>query len=90
MSAGRDTDELNGGRRLRGREGVEQKGRRYLIEGRLAITFLHNRRIRAVCRGSAPAPYKLGFDLGDGWWCRCPARNDCAHLVALRLVTVAP
>lgn len=68
------------------REGVEAKGRRYLVEGRLRVTRLDERTVAAVCRGGG-AIYALGHD-GEAWSCSCPARGRCAHLIALQLVTV--
>ena len=31
------------------------------------------------------AVYHLGYSRG-AWWCTCPARSTCAHLLAARLV----
>jgi hypothetical protein len=70
------------------REGVEAKARRYVSEGRLNITRVRMDSIAATCRGS-DAFYWLGWEEG-GWWCSCPARARCSHLVALQLVTVRP
>jgi|GEM_PF-2676860 len=70
------------------RESVEQKGRRYLVEGRLVVDLVAGDEIRARCRGGG-AVYELGLFNGGEWWCGCPARGRCAHLVALGLVTVA-
>jgi uncharacterized Zn finger protein len=69
-----------------GREGAEAKGRRYLVEGRLRLRRVEGLLVEADCRGGG-ALYELGHDVG-GWWCGCPARGRCAHLVALQLVTV--
>lgn len=68
------------------RESAEQKGQRYVVEGRLTVERLDGRGIRARCRGSGTV-YALGYD-GEGWFCSCPARTRCAHLVALQLVSV--
>jgi uncharacterized Zn finger protein len=70
------------------RENVSAKGRRYLAEGRLVITRVEGRSIRAGCRGDG-AVYLLGHG-ARGWFCDCPARGRCAHLVALGLVTALP
>lgn len=67
------------------RENAETKGRRYLLEGRLLVTFVDPRRVRARCRGSGSV-HRLGYDRG-AWYCSCPARGVCSHLVALQLVT---
>jgi uncharacterized Zn finger protein len=67
-------------------ESVAQKGARYLTEGRLIVRALdeHGGTVTADCRGNG-AVYALGRD-ETGWFCSCPARRDCAHLAALRLV----
>jgi hypothetical protein len=66
---------------------VEQKARNYLLQGRLVVHTADPQtgRIRASCRGDG-AVYTLGRD-DDGWYCNCPARTRCAHMVALGLVT---
>ncbi len=70
------------------RENVHDKGRRYLLEGRLLVDHVDADTIRATCRGAGDV-YRLGYDRG-GWWCSCPARTTCSHLTALQLVTVRP
>ena len=70
------------------RETKEAKGRRYLTEGRLHVRTVDGDTVRATCRGDGQR-YLLGHDVPARWWCSCPASRDCAHLVALRLVTVA-
>jgi uncharacterized Zn finger protein len=69
------------------RESADSKGRRYLTEGRLTLTFVEGDRVAAYCRGDGEL-YEVGHDPAQGWFCSCAARSDCAHLVALRLVTV--
>jgi hypothetical protein len=74
------------------RDNAETKARRYLTEGRLIVLAVDRgrRHIDAWCRGDGDH-YHLGYDPTRGWWCDCPARTDrCAHLCALRLVTVKP
>lgn len=68
------------------REAAAVKGRRYLTEGRLVVRVLDERAgtVRATCRGDGTV-YAVGRDAG-GWFCSCPARGRCAHLVALGLV----
>lgn len=66
------------------REDVEAKARRYLVEGRLVVSAITGDDITATCRGQGGS-YDLGHD--GGWWCSCPARRRCAHLIALQLVT---
>jgi uncharacterized Zn finger protein len=71
------------------REGAEAKGIRYLGEARLRILRADGREIDAECRGDGAEVYRLGYRRG-GFWCECPSRGRCAHLVALMRVTVAP
>jgi uncharacterized Zn finger protein len=65
------------------RELIDDKARRYLVEGRLRVTHVTNNRVSATCRGRAS--YALGRT-NDHWWCECPARVRCAHIVALQHV----
>ena len=69
------------------RENAEAKATRYLAEGRLIVRELdeHGGTCSADCRGDG-AIYALGRDEGGRWYCACPARGRCAHLVALQLV----
>lgn len=69
-----------------GRENVETKGRRYLIEGRLRIVSLGPGRIQAFCTGTEET-HRLGWEPSYGWGCSCAAKGRCSHLVALQLVT---
>lgn len=69
-------------------ETVAQKATRYLAEGRIVVTAVDGDLVRATCRGAGEL-YTLGHEPGQGWHCSCPVRTDrCAHLTALRLVTV--
>ncbi len=70
------------------REGVEAKGRRYLMEGRVVIEAVNPRQIVASVRGGGEI-HQVGYQRG-GWYCTCPAKGPCSHLVALMLVCVAP
>jgi hypothetical protein len=70
------------------RESAAVKAARYVGEARLIVTVVDGDRVQATCRGDGEV-YRLGHEPGRGWWCSCPARTDrCAHLAALRLVTV--
>ena len=70
------------------REDIATKAARYLAEGRLIITRVDGDHITATCRGSG-AVHSCGHDPDRGdWWCDCPARRTCAHLVALQRVTI--
>ena len=69
------------------RENAFSKARRYLTEGRLLVVAVDENRIAGLCKGDGQI-YNLGLD-PRGWHCDCPALTDqCAHLRALRLVTV--
>jgi uncharacterized Zn finger protein len=65
------------------RESIEEKAVRYLSERRLRVERVVPGEVRATCVGGER--YELGFEGGE-WWCSCPARGRCAHLVALELV----
>jgi hypothetical protein len=69
------------------RETIAAKSARYLAEGRLIIIRVDGDLVSATCRGDGEV-YKLGHHVRRGWWCECPARGDCCHLKALRLVTI--
>jgi hypothetical protein len=70
------------------RESAHTKARRYITEGRLTITRVTDDGVDAHCRGDGEI-HELGLDAGNNWHCTCPARTrDCAHLLALRLVTL--
>jgi hypothetical protein len=71
------------------RESANEKGRRYITEGRLRVVYVkpNDPRIRATARGDGQT-YRLGYDPMPGWFCDCPAKTtDCSHLIGLRLVT---
>jgi hypothetical protein len=70
-------------------ESVEQKAQRYLTSGRLNVRLATPQRIEAFCRGDSGHCYRLGHE-NDVWWCSCPARQLCAHLVALKRVVTRP
>lgn len=67
-----------------GRENAETRGRRYLVEGRLQVLHVSTARVIARCRGTG-VTHDVGF-LNDRWFCSCPARSRCSHLVALQHV----
>ena len=71
------------------RETLEQKAWRYLAEGRLRVEIVHEDIVGATCRGADDAEYVLGYEAA-AWWCSCPPRRECAHLVALRQVVAEP
>ncbi|MGD0167099.1 MAG: hypothetical protein ABSC51_07415 [Gaiellaceae bacterium] len=69
------------------RENAEIKGRRLLVEGRLAIRRADSGGIVADCRGDSGAVYRVTYDARvREWRCTCPALSRCSHLHALMLV----
>jgi hypothetical protein len=71
------------------RENAESKARRYLTEGRVRIVACDEAAgtIVAEVRGSGTV-YAAGHG-PKGWSCDCPAKSkNCAHVLALRLITV--
>jgi uncharacterized Zn finger protein len=67
-------------------ESAATKGIRYLTEGRLTVQRVNDQRINATCRGGG-AVHRCGYEVGRGWYCTCPARTTCSHLIALQHVT---
>jgi hypothetical protein len=69
---------------------VELKARRYVVEGRLSVERVDpdGPVVEASVRGSG-AVYAAGHDEG-GWYCSCPARTTCSHLLAVQLVVTRP
>lgn len=83
---------------IRGTENIEQKGKRYVIEGRLRVEKIDEASglIVATCRGSG-ATYSLGYDpTRKQWRCTCSIEHGgkrtrrCSHLAALQLVVDEP
>ena len=76
------------------RESRVDRGRRFLLERRLVVERVDGTGlVVASCRGDSGELRHLGFDpLRNEWRCTCPAsaqfRRECAHLVALKHVTV--
>ncbi|MEX0756121.1 MAG: hypothetical protein WD556_13580 [Actinomycetota bacterium] len=72
------------------REGISARGRRLLVEGRLNVLKVDREAIRATCKGESGTVHQLSWTSAADWFCSCPARSRCAHLVALMLVTIEP
>lgn len=68
------------------RESADEKGRRYLVEGRVALRFVDADRVAATVRGDG-TEHRVRFTRARGWTCSCPAVGRCSHLVAVRCVT---
>ena len=72
------------------REDAKTRGRLLLAEGRLRVLDVdeYGGSATAECRSNSGAVYTLGRSEETGWFCSCPAKTRCAHLVALQLVVV--
>jgi len=70
------------------RETVIDKARRYLASGALTVVSVDGDRITATIHADT-GTWALGHHprVAGGWWCGCPARRWCAHIIALALVT---
>ena len=71
------------------RENPQAKAQRYLCEARVRILCCDeaNGTVTAAVRGSG-ALYTTGRDDERGWFCDCKARCECAHIAAIKYVTV--
>lgn len=73
------------------RENAATKARRLLAEGRIRIRAASEseRFVAAEVRGDSSAIYSAGYEAdAGGWWCSCPAKGVCSHILALQLITV--
>ena len=68
------------------RENARSKATRYLIEGRIVITAVAPAHVTAIARGDGTLHRVTWHPHRGGWSCTCPARSDCAHLLAVRRV----
>lgn len=75
------------------RESIDEKGARYLAEGRVSIFEArrdpagHLMDATLLVRGSGEEPYRVTCD-GWGWLCTCPAYvTRCAHIAAAQQIT---
>ena len=68
------------------RENVDIKARRLLVEGRVIVTSVDGRRVRAVVRGDSGSLYEVLHTSG-AWICPCLCRGICSHVRAVMLVT---
>jgi uncharacterized Zn finger protein len=72
------------------RETVAAKATRYLAEGRVTIFHVAGDHVAAEVAGDT-GTWRCGRNpkRPGGWWCACPAKpGRCAHVAALKLVTV--
>jgi uncharacterized Zn finger protein len=71
------------------RENAATKARRLLGEGRVRVLASSEREgyVSAQVRGDSAAIYGCGYEEG-AWWCSCPAKGACSHMLALQLIVV--
>lgn len=72
-----------------GRENIESKARRYLIEGRVSIVAAHSHHVTALVTGTENT-HHVERESSGRWVCSCPARGRCCHIAACQLVTQRP
>ena len=71
---------------------IKAKAARLVEAGGVQVAEHHQDRTEAAV-ASATDPheaYAVGWNPADGWWCACPARRTCAHIIAVRAAVVAP
>lgn len=71
---------------MTGRETIAQKAARYVSEARISILKAGKYTVSARARGESE--YAVTYN-GRRWSCTCPARGNCCHQAAVKLV-VAP
>lgn len=61
------------------------KADQYLAAGRVIVTTVEPGSVKATVRGDGHSGH---VDYADpaGWFCTCPARSRCCHLIAVRKV----
>jgi hypothetical protein len=71
-------------------ETADDKAHRYLGDCRLPIRQFSRAGVVAFVVGDSGLTYRPEWSPDIGWTCNCPSREQlCAHVIALRLVTVA-
>jgi uncharacterized Zn finger protein len=63
------------------RENAQDKGKRYLLEGRVVIVHVDRDSAAAVVRGDGHLHHVAVH--GPAWTCTCPARTRCSHQYAV-------
>ncbi len=71
------------------REDAFTKARRLLAEGRVSILRAGHEALVARVRGDSARLYRAGYEDGR-WYCACPAKSACAHVLALQLIWLEP
>jgi hypothetical protein len=65
---------------------LRQTAERYLAEGRVAVAVVDGDFVLAVFAGDDEV-CNVGHEAQRGWWCSCHRTGECAHRIALQLVT---
>jgi|SRR5688500_23983 len=65
---------------------VREKVKDYITAGRVRIVTATRDEVDALVLGSSPDPYLVAYNESQGWFCGCPARVTCSHLLAVALV----
>lgn len=68
----------------RPRENFREKGRRYLIEGRVLIHAVTPHGVVAATVRGDSGLWKVTYT--NTWECTCPAKSRCSHVEAVSLV----
>jgi uncharacterized Zn finger protein len=70
-------------------EALEEKAATILSEGRLTVVSKIGDDLVCRVRGDH-GTYQCGFDtIAARWFCTCPSRGECSHLVATYLIGCA-
>lgn len=67
------------------RETAPVKAGRLLVEGSVVVRLAGPEQVTATVQGST-GQHEVSWGRG-GWFCTCPARSTCSHLLAVELVT---
>ena len=67
------------------RETAEGKAGRLLVEGAVVVRLAVPEQVTATVRGTS-GQHEVSWGRG-GWFCTCPARSTCSHLLAVERVT---
>jgi uncharacterized Zn finger protein len=69
-----------------------ERGREYLLDGRVHSAMLAGRTLTASCTGSRDVDYEMTIDIGErgigDFHCTCPRGDFCKHLVVVALISI--
>ena len=66
----------------------EDRAHQYLAEQAIDVLHADSEHVAALCRGYSKS-YSMGYDEDRGWWCSCRIKDECPHLMALRMVVAS-